>query len=163
MVKAPEETVNVRAFDVLPPGFATVTLAVPVEAMSLAGIAAVSREALTNVVVRFDPFHLTVELETKFVPSTVKVKAGPPVGNVLGFRLVNTGPPAATARLKALVAVCGVGCPPSETRTVKLKLPEVEGVPLRTPVEVERASPAGSEPVVMDQLYGGRPPAAAKV
>ena len=109
MVKVVGETVNVRAFDVLPPGFATVTLAVPVEAMSLAGIAAVSWEALTNVVVRFDPFHLTVELETKFVPSTVKVKAGPPAVNVLGFKLLSTGAPAATARLKALVAVCGVG------------------------------------------------------
>jgi len=163
MVKAAEETVNVRAFDVLPPGFATVTLAVPVEAMSLAGIAAVNWEALTNVVVRFAPFHLTAELETKFVPSTVNVKAGPPAVKVLGFRLISTGAPAATARVKALVAACGVGCPPSETWTVKLKLPEVEGVPLRTPVEAERASPAGSEPVVMDQLYGGRPPAAARV
>ena len=109
MVKAAGETVNVRAFDVLPPGFLTVTPAVAVEAMSLAGIAAVSWEALTNVVVRFDPFHLTVELETKFVPSTVKVKAGLPTVNVLGFRLVSTGAPADTVRLKAFVAVCGVG------------------------------------------------------
>ena len=77
--------------------------------MSLAGIAAVNWEALTNVVVRFDPFHLTVEPETKFVPLTVKVNAGPPAGTVLGLRLVSTGAAAETTRLKALVAVWGVG------------------------------------------------------
>ena len=109
MVNSGGEMVNVRAFDVLPPGFATVTLAVPGEAMSLARIDAVSWDAPTNVVVRFEPFHLTVELETKFIPSTVKVKAGPPAGTALGFRLVSTGAKPETTKLKALVAVWGVG------------------------------------------------------
>jgi len=64
MVNAAGETVKVRAFEVLPPGFATATAAVPGEATSVAGIAAVNWDALTNVVVRFDPSHLTVEPET---------------------------------------------------------------------------------------------------
>lgn len=42
MVNAAGETVNVRAFEMFPPGFATVTATVPSEAMLLAGIAAVS-------------------------------------------------------------------------------------------------------------------------
>jgi hypothetical protein len=42
MVNAAGETVNVRAFEMLPPGFATVTGTAPGEAMSVAGIAAVS-------------------------------------------------------------------------------------------------------------------------
>jgi hypothetical protein len=105
MVKAAGETVNVSAFEVVPPGFATVTAAVPGEATSVAGIAAVSWESLTKVVVRFEPFHLTVELETKFVPLTVKVKAELPAVAELGLMLVSAGAPAETTRLKAFVAV----------------------------------------------------------
>jgi hypothetical protein len=105
MVKTAAETVNVRAFDVLPPGFAIVTLAVPGKATSVAGIAAVSWELLTNVVVRFEPFHLTVELETKFVPLTVKANAGLPAAAALGLMLVSIGAEAETTRLKTLVAV----------------------------------------------------------
>ena len=163
MVKIAGETVNVSAFDVLPPEFATVTAAVPGEATSAAGIAAVSWELLRNVVVRFEPFHLTVELEAKLEPLTVKVRAGPPAFTEFGLILVSTGAPAETTRLKALVAVWGVGWPLSETWTVKLKVPEVEGLPPRTPVSDARAKPAGSEPVVMDQLYERRPPTAANV
>jgi hypothetical protein len=78
--------------------------------MSVAGIAAVSWVLLTNVVVRFDPFHLIVELETKLEPLTVKVKAGPPAFAELGLILLNTGAAAAeSTRVKALVAVWGVG------------------------------------------------------
>jgi hypothetical protein len=46
---------------------------------------------LTKVVVRFTPFHLTVELETKCVPLTVKVNAGPPAGVEFGLILFSTG------------------------------------------------------------------------
>ena len=109
MVKSAGEIVNVTALEVLPPGFATVTLAVPGEAMSLARIDAVNWDGLTNVVVRFDPFHLTVDPETKFEPSTVKVKAEPPAGTALGFSVVSTGAGGETTKLKALVAVWGVG------------------------------------------------------
>ena len=56
---------NVTSFDVVPPppgvGLKTVIFALPPVAISRAGIAAVSALLLTNVVVRFDPFHCTVE------------------------------------------------------------------------------------------------------
>jgi hypothetical protein len=55
--------VNVTEAEVPPPGVAlkTVTAAVPVAAMSVAGIAARSCVVLTNVVVRVLPFHRTTE------------------------------------------------------------------------------------------------------
>ncbi len=60
--------------------------------------------------VRFTPFHLTVEFETKLEPLTVKVNAGPPALAALGLRLFSTGAGAAvTVKLKILVVVCGVG------------------------------------------------------
>jgi hypothetical protein len=101
--------VKVRAFEVLGPGFSTVMLAVPTVATSAAGIAAVSWELLTNVVVRFEPFHLTVEFETKLEPLTVNVKAGPPAIAELGLRLLRIGAVAVTAKERTLVVVCGVG------------------------------------------------------
>ena len=60
------------------PGVTTVTCALPAAAMSLAGIAAVNCVALPNVVVRFVPFHCTLEELKKFEPVTVRVKAPPP-------------------------------------------------------------------------------------
>ena len=72
--------VNVSALDVPPPGVGlkTVTDAVPAVAMSLAGTAAVNCVALSNVVTKPTPFHLTAEALMKFVPVTVSVKAAPP-------------------------------------------------------------------------------------
>ena len=68
---------------------------------------------------------------------------------------VNVG--AETTMLNAFVAV-----PPPVTCTVKLDVPAVVGVPLKTPAE-DSVSPAGSVPEVTDQLYGGVPPVAASV
>jgi len=48
------------------------------------------------------------------------------------------------------------------TRTVKLELSAVVGVPLRTPT-VDKVRPAGSVPTDTDQLYGVVPPVAASV
>ena len=82
---------KVRALDTAPPGFRTVTEAVPAAAISVAGIAAVSWVALTKVVVRFAPFQRTTEPLTKLLPFTVSVKAGPPAAALLGEREVNVG------------------------------------------------------------------------
>jgi len=81
--------VNVCAFDVPPPGpgFTTVTEAVPGEATSAAVTVAVSCVEETNVVVSAVPFHFTVEVETKFVPLTVKVK--PPLPAVTQVGLID--------------------------------------------------------------------------
>ena len=59
-------------------GLKTATITEPVEAMSVAVIAAVKVVLLTNVVVLEEPFHWTVELLMKFVPMTVRVKPGLP-------------------------------------------------------------------------------------
>ena len=71
---------KVNALDVPPPGvgFITVTDAVPAAAMSLAGTEAVTFVPLTYFVVSPVPFQRTVEVETKFVPVTVRVNAAPP-------------------------------------------------------------------------------------
>ena len=71
--------VNVKAFEVPPPGvgFTTVTGALPAVTMSLAGIAAVTWPAFTNVVVRAAPFQRTWEVPTKLLPFTVSVKPPP--------------------------------------------------------------------------------------
>jgi hypothetical protein len=59
--------------------------------MSAARIDAVTWVALTYVVVRFVPFHLTTEPEMKLVPFTVRVKAAPPAVADEGLRLVVVG------------------------------------------------------------------------
>ena len=109
IVRTSAEMVKVTAFEMAPPGFAAVMLAVPGAAMSEAGMAALSWELVTKVVVRFDPFHLTTELERKLVPLTVNVKARPPANTVLGLMLVSVGVEAETTRVKDLFAVCGAG------------------------------------------------------
>ena len=84
--------VNVSAFENVPEGspcrraFAppeftglnTTTDAVPTDAMSVAGTAAVNCDALTNVVTRFALFHCTTAVFRKLLPFTVNVNAGPP-------------------------------------------------------------------------------------
>ena len=82
--------VNVPPADV-PPVVVTVTLAVPGAAMSLAGTAAVSLIALTNVVASVLPFHFAVAPETKFVPLIVRVKPGPPALAELGLKVAIMG------------------------------------------------------------------------
>ena len=84
--------IKVRALDAAPPGFPTVTEAVPAAAMSVAGICAVSWVSLTKVVgVRSAPFQRTVTPLTKLLPFTVSVKPGPPATALLGESVVNVG------------------------------------------------------------------------
>src|SRR5665213_28772 len=60
--------VKTTALEAAASGFVTVTLALPAAAIRLAGTDAVSCAALTKVVVSAEPFHCTVEPETKPVP-----------------------------------------------------------------------------------------------
>ena len=86
-------TVKVSAFEVVlvPLGFMTVTLAVPIAAIRLAGTTAVSWAALTKVVLSSPPFHKTVAPEAKLLPVTVNVNCGPPTVAVEGLNVVRLG------------------------------------------------------------------------
>jgi hypothetical protein len=100
-----DEMVKLTAFEEPPPGrgLFTVMLAAPAAVMSLAKIEAVSDVALPKVVVRSDPFHRTVEPETKLEPETVRVKAGPPAFTEVGLIPVIDGTGLLTARVSCLV------------------------------------------------------------
>jgi hypothetical protein len=54
--------------------------------------------------------------------------------------------------LKARVTVLAVGVAESATRTLKLEVPAVVGVPLITPVLAFRFNPAGNEPLTTDHV-----------
>ena len=102
--------------------------------------------------------------------TTVPVK---PLGAVLGVTIepfvtplnsdelpliCRSGPP--VALIEALLAVSDVGKLESVTVAVKLTLPAVVGVPVMAPVEAFSVSPAGSDPELIENVYGGVPPAA---
>ena len=95
--------------DVCPFGLRTVTGTEPAAAMSAAEMLAVTRVALTNVVVRAAPFQSTVAPEAKLVPSAVSVKAGPPAVALLGVSVVRVG--AGAAVLPAQLT-CTTASPP---------------------------------------------------
>ena len=114
-------TVKVTPLDVPPPGagLKTVTVAVPAEAMSLAGIVAVRLVLLPNVVVRFAPCHRTTEPETKPEPVTVSVKAPPPATAEFGLMLEMTG----AGLLMLKVTAFDVPPPPPGLKTVTEAVP----------------------------------------
>jgi hypothetical protein len=88
-------TVKLTAFEVPPPGagLVTVTFKVPAMAMSEARMAAVSCVALTKVVARALPLKFTIDVDTKPVPFTVRVKDAPPTVALVGeiVVIVDTG------------------------------------------------------------------------
>lgn len=84
-------------------GLTTVTASVPAVATSLAGILAVSCEALPKVVVRLELFTCTTELRTKFFPLIVRVAAPPPAVALGGGRLVILGTGLRTAKFAVAV------------------------------------------------------------
>jgi hypothetical protein len=98
--------VNVKAAEVPPPGAAldAVTVAVPVELMSAAVIAACNCVLDTKVVGRAVPFHCTVEDDTKFVPATVTVKPGSPANAEFGFSDATVGVGLFTVKVKVVEA-----------------------------------------------------------
>src|ERR1700691_2653878 len=81
-------------FAVVPPpgvGFVTVMLAGPTVVMSLDRIDAVSWVELTKVVVFALPLNFTMEVDTKPVPFTVRVKPAPPAVAPFGLSKVIAG------------------------------------------------------------------------
>jgi hypothetical protein len=96
-------------------------LNVPPVVRSLAGIAAVNRVELTNVVVRAEPLKFTTDVETKLVPFTVSVNAASPTFLLAGAMLVVVGTRLFTVKTCALdVPPPGVGLV-----TVMLNVPPV--------------------------------------
>ena len=69
----------------------TVIVSVPSFVRSVAGIAAVNCVALRKDVVRSEPLNCTTELDRKFVPFTVSVKAVSPAALLMGKMLVVVG------------------------------------------------------------------------
>ena len=135
--------VNVTPVDVPPQGFATVIEAVPAVAIREAGTVAVSCVEETNVVASAVPFQFTVEVETKFLPFTVKVNCGPPTAAQVGLTELIVG--------TALIVITSVALPvdmhglvPLLALMVTLDVPAVVGVPEITPVLVFTLRPAGS-------------------
>jgi hypothetical protein len=82
-----------NASEVPPPGagLTTVMLAVPALAMSEAGTAADTCEALTGVVGSAVLFQCTTDADTKLLPFTVSVKDAPPAGVLAGTSEPMTG------------------------------------------------------------------------
>jgi hypothetical protein len=93
LVLVPRETLKVCEFDSPPPGVGlkTVIANVPNDVTSLAGMAAVTCELLTSVVVRAEPANRTTEDELKFDPFTVSVNAPEPEATLVGEMLVVVG------------------------------------------------------------------------
>src|SRR2546425_187055 len=109
--------VKVNAFDVPPPGegLKTVTWKVPLTAMSLAEIVAVSWLLLTNVVVRSALFQRTTEPEMKPVPVTISVKAASPAAVLFGESETICG--------TGLVVCVGAPLPPPHPVPTRIKAP----------------------------------------
>jgi hypothetical protein len=111
-------TVN-PALALLMPPKATLTMAVPMPAIRLAGIAAVICVALTAVVGTVVPFHCTAAPEVNPVPFTVNVKAAVPAATVLGLSDVMVGMAGARVTLRPVLVVAE---PPTESVTVTTTL-----------------------------------------
>lgn len=134
--------VNVCEFDVPPPGpgFTTVMDAVPAVATFAAGTIAVSCVEETNVVVRAEPFQLTAEVETNWVPFTVNVKPPLPALTHVGLIEAVVG----TGLLIVNVSVALPVPPELVALIVTVYVPAIVGVPEITPDDVLTDSPAGS-------------------
>jgi hypothetical protein len=98
-----------------PPGFWTVTLALPIFAIRLPGTDAVNCVPFTKLVKSGEPFHCTVAPELKIppedrklLPKTVRLNVDPPAIAELGLSDVMTGPTTVTGltlNVSALEAV----------------------------------------------------------
>ena len=68
----------------------------------------------------------------------------------------------AMVMLQLLVVVPDAFPRESTTWAVKLNVPAVVGVPVIAPEFASSVNPAGSDPVVIENVYGGAPPEAIK-
>ena len=91
MVKVGAVTVKDKPLDRAPPGFTTVTGKNPAVSVRLAGTAAVSCVALTNVVERAPLLQATTEPARKLVPVTVILNPPLPAATELGLNAVIVG------------------------------------------------------------------------
>ena len=80
---------NVSTLEKTPAPFWTLTLALPVVAIRLAGTAAVNWALVTKVVLSGDPFHKTMALFRNPVPFATRVKVGPPTVAAFGVIVVS--------------------------------------------------------------------------
>jgi hypothetical protein len=112
--------VNVKPFEEPALVVLTVTLAVPVVAMRLAGMLAVSCVELTKVVGCSEPFQRIAEVWVKFDPMTVSVKAGPPGAAEDGLIEEITG-----GGVAEMVKVAAFDVPVPGLLTVTLAVPAV--------------------------------------
>jgi hypothetical protein len=69
-----------------------------------------------------------------------------------GKEVVVTEKPGGETVMDRLAEAVLAGMLESVTVTVKLEVPELVGVPVIAPLEALRLSPAGSEPLVSDQV-----------
>ena len=101
---------KVNPLDVPPHGVGlnTVTDAVPAVAMLLAATEAVNFVPLTYVVASPVPFHCTVEVETKFVPVTVRVNAASPALALEGESALSVGTALIPMPVPDKLTVCGL-------------------------------------------------------
>jgi hypothetical protein len=116
----------------------------------------------------FEEVHVTWPVRfcvvlSLYVPVAVNccvIPAG--IAGLAGVTVMDVRVAAATVMLKAFVAVCWE---PEESVTCKVKseTPIAVGVPEMTPVPLFSDNPAGSEPLDIDQAYGGVPPLADRV
>ena len=95
----------------------------------------------TNVVVSAVAFHFTVEVETKFVPFTVKVNCGPPAAAQVGLSELMVGAALMVITSVALPVLQGLA--PLLALMATLDVPAVVGVPEITPVLVFTFRPGG--------------------
>ena len=108
------------------------------------------------------PVIVPATSEVNFTPSSTDESAPPSTreGTVELDQIVTGVATAfATAILKLLVVVWLVA---SESRVIKLKVPEAVGVPEIAPVLGIRTSPPGNDPLEIDQVYGVVPPEPAR-
>ena len=128
----------------------------PAVAMAVAGTAAVSCVADTNVVVKAAPLKFTTELLMKPVPFTVRVKAALPATAVFGARLVMVGVGSVTVKVAVLVAVplgvvtaIGPLVAPVGTMKVMVVLFTTVKPVMATPFKVTAVAPVKSVPVTV--------------